>query len=305
MSKFFSSFGLCVAILGGHLAYADPLHDAAKTGDMANATVLLENGADINAADSFGTPLHWAILNKHDAVAELLIAEGADINRLTDALGSPLHATAQRGLPEQTRLLVSKGADVDVRDKDGKTPLHIAAYSGRTEVASVLIEVGADVNSVAFNAHGSAWGEGEFTALHIAKYRRHTDIADLLRDAGAGPRVTPPPEGVIASGDPIAGAEIAIKCGRCHMLTEGQPDPSHPNPGPPLMGVIGRAIASFPDFEYTTSLSAMGGEWTEERLYGFIRHPMTTAPGTRMVFEEARTPQDVADVIAFLRRQAN
>ena len=48
-------------------------------------------------------------------------------------------------------------------------------------------------------------------------------------------------------------------------------------------------------------MKRMGGEWTEPRLYSFIRHPMLTAPGTKMVFERVTDAQGIADLIAYLR----
>lgn len=300
-------FALLVAITAivAKGAVADPLHDAAKAGDVARMTELLDAGADIDSADSFGSPLHWAILNKHDDAAELLISRGAEIDRLTDALGSPLHAAVQRGLLAQVRLLLANGAAVDVRDKDGKTPLHLAAFGGRTEIAQALIEAGADVNAIGSNAHGAAWGEGQFSALHVAEYNNRAEVAELLRASGAKPVQISPPDGLLDAGDPEAGATAIAACGRCHIYTEDQAEPNSPWSGPSLVGVVGRPVASVPDYAYTGGMRSLGGNWTEERLFSFIVHPMLAAPGTRMVFEDVRDPQEIANIIAYLRDGAS
>lgn len=290
-----------LSILAAAKGRAEPLHDAAKAGDLAEIARLLDGGAEIDAADAFGAPLHWAILNRRDEAAVLLIERGARLDVLSDALGSPLHAAAQRGLPAQARLLLENGAAADVRDKDGRTPLHFAAFAGRVEIAEALIGAGADVGAVGSNAHGAAWGEGRFTALHLAEYNKRAEVAELLRAAGAGPVETPPPEGLLEAGDAAAGAEAIGACARCHVLAEGQSEPNTPWAGPTLAGVVGRPVGSVEGYEYTDGLAAMGGTWTEERLFGFVLHPMLAAPGTRMVFEDVRDPQAVADIIAFLR----
>jgi len=41
--------------------FAAPIHDAAKSGDVAGITAALEAGADINANDGGGTPLYFAV----------------------------------------------------------------------------------------------------------------------------------------------------------------------------------------------------------------------------------------------------
>jgi ankyrin repeat protein len=65
-----------------HLAGKDdltPLHSAARQGKLKAVAVLLEHGADVNAADTHGcTPLHSAVYGKHTRVAEFLLDHGAN-----------------------------------------------------------------------------------------------------------------------------------------------------------------------------------------------------------------------------------
>ncbi len=63
-----------------------PLHEAARTGRMDIAELLLANKADVNAADNDGdTPLHQAAELGHKDVVALLLANKADVNRGTVA----------------------------------------------------------------------------------------------------------------------------------------------------------------------------------------------------------------------------
>ena len=57
-----------------------PLHTAASHDADEIASILIENGADINARDiTKSTPLHYAVLNKSRAVIAILIYKNADI----------------------------------------------------------------------------------------------------------------------------------------------------------------------------------------------------------------------------------
>jgi pyruvate/2-oxoglutarate dehydrogenase complex dihydrolipoamide acyltransferase (E2) component len=126
------------------------VHQASEDALPKVAEVLLEHGADANAAGEDGwAPLHRAALNGNPAVAEVLLKGGAAVNvRIPDGLHAewaPLHIA---GNPEVAEVLLEHGADVDAREEDGQTPLHWAALNDNPEVAKVLIESGADVNAV-------------------------------------------------------------------------------------------------------------------------------------------------------------
>jgi cytochrome c len=86
-------------------------------------------------------------------------------------------------------------------------------------------------------------------------------------------------------------------CASCHAL---QPDPDEVYFGPHLRGIIGREVAADPDFQYSEAMLAYGGTWTEERLAAYLRAPEEAIPGTEMI-QALPEPQDVADVIAYLR----
>ena len=85
---------LLVATGAGPAAAASdtPLPDAAKTGDHAAVSRLLEAGIDVDAPESDGTTaLHWAVYRDDAELAVTLIDAGADANVVR---GSTSTATA-------------------------------------------------------------------------------------------------------------------------------------------------------------------------------------------------------------------
>jgi len=65
-------------------ALADPIHVAARVGDLAGVQAELDKGVDVTAKDENDeagwTPLHVAAEFDHKEIAELLISKGADVN---------------------------------------------------------------------------------------------------------------------------------------------------------------------------------------------------------------------------------
>lgn len=99
---------------------------------------------------------------------------------------------------------------------------------------------------------------------------------------------------ILASGDPAKGAKIFSKCKACHKINGTNAT------GPHLDGVVGRAVASVPGFNYSQAMKDHGGTWTPEALYEFLANPKGVIPGTKMSFAGLKKPQDRADLIAYL-----
>ena len=88
-------------------------------------------------------------------------------------------------------------------------------------------------------------------------------------------------------------------CGVCHS-----PEIGVNRIGPSLFGVVGRPIATLPDYVYSDKLKAMRtswGRWDDTTLDSYLLNPREVLHGVKMYFKGLPEGQDRADVIAYLR----
>ncbi|HWU64577.1 MAG TPA: cytochrome c family protein [Ensifer sp.] len=103
----------------------------------------------------------------------------------------------------------------------------------------------------------------------------------------------------LADGDATKGAQVFKKnCMVCHNATDAKA-----KVGPSLQGVVGRPVASVADFKYSDGMKTFGAgkTWTEEELTAYLPNPKELVPGTKMAFAGLKAPQDIADLIAYLK----
>jgi cytochrome c len=274
------------------LALAAPLHDAAKTGDVAAITAALDAGADIEASEGGGTPLYFAVKRGHLAAAKLLIERGADVTAGSNYWGDLLTIATARLRVDLMKLLLAHGANPKVIF-DGESVLLVATKYGCLDCVKVLVEAGADVNEPSYDNHSSTR-----TPIHQAIRYGYTEIANYLMSHGV---VVPKPAPVtakLAAADPENGRIFFNgNCSPCHYSA---PNPGR-NHGPNLWGVVGRKKASMPDAPSSKVLRDWGGVWTYEDLNTFLYGPTLTKPGSLMEVPGIPDDSTRAEMIAFLR----
>lgn len=169
---------MVLAIAAAAAAQERPaLIEAAKHADRAGMRVLVQQKADVNAAEADGTTaLHWAAYRDDAESVDLLIRAGAKVNAANDLGATPLwNASMNAGAPI-TRRLLDAGANPNLALLAGETPLMVASRSGKADVVALLLAKGADVNARAARQQ---------TALMWAAAQRHPEVVKLLVAHGA------------------------------------------------------------------------------------------------------------------------
>jgi uncharacterized protein len=156
-----------------------PVADATMRGDREAVRALLQQGADVNAAQGDGmTALHWAALEGDLETAKMLLYAGANVKSST-RLGAftPLLLASKNGHAPMIGALLEASADPNDATTNGTTALMLAAASGSVEGTAALLDRGASIN-----ATENAMGE---TALMFASAYDRATVVELLTARGA------------------------------------------------------------------------------------------------------------------------
>ena len=105
--------------------------------------------------------------------------------------------------------------------------------------------------------------------------------------------------GAAMSGDTARGQTVFKKCTQCHSPVEGKN-----GTGPSLYGIVGRPAGSIPNFRYSEANKTSGITWTEQEMFVYLENPKKRIPKTIMAFAGLPKAQDRADLIAFLKVNA-
>ncbi len=127
-------------------AHFDTKDDGGMTALMVAASernptatrLLLERGADVNAAMDGTTALEWAQRRDSFAVADLLVRGGADVNARSRYGFTLLMGAARRGKKRWVEWLLERGADVTAATDRGHTALSLAQRHGLHEIAALI-----------------------------------------------------------------------------------------------------------------------------------------------------------------------
>ena len=103
---------------------------------------------------------------------------------------------------------------------------------------------------------------------------------------------------LMQAADPKKGEDNFAKCAVCHDPSKG----GHDKVGPNLWGVVGAPKAHRgAEYPYSAAMLAKGGKWEYEEMYHFLNGPKLFIPGTKMGFAGFKKPEDVANMVAYLR----
>ncbi|EKV07769.1 Ankyrin 2,3/unc44, putative [Penicillium digitatum PHI26] len=199
----------------------DPITSAVLRNRAAVASILLDNGVDVNLTGYKGSLLHLAAEKCHNsraAVARVLIERGANLESMNDLKQTPLQVACESDSVEVARCLIESGADLDVRcrrgrsllhlasstgskaiellvekgvnlevkDENGETPLHLACWFGRVKTAAVLLDQGADIEARSSNG-STPLLRGLLWELSVRRDLGLASVTALLLERGANP----------------------------------------------------------------------------------------------------------------------
>ena len=105
--------------------------------------------------------------------------------------------------------------------------------------------------------------------------------------------------GAAMTGDTAHGLKVFKICSQCHSAVQGKN-----GTGPSLYGVVGRPAGSIPNFRYSEANRTSGITWTEQEMFVYLENPKKKVPKTLMAFAGLPKAQDRADVIAYLKVNA-
>lgn len=100
------------------------------------------------------------------------------------------------------------------------------------------------------------------------------------------------------AGDAAKGERVfATQCKACHTLERGGASVTGPN----LYGLMARKSGGLPGYGYSEAMRRFAIVWDEKTLANYLRDPKGDMPGTKMVFAGVKRPDQLADLIAYLK----
>ena len=114
-------------------------------------------------------------------------------------------------------------------------------------------------------------------------------LAVLMWAGGAGAQ----------SGDEAKGERAFNQlCKTCHTPEKG----GKSSLGPNLSGLFGRKAGTTEGFKFSEAMTGSGIVWDEQMLMEYLQDPKGRIPGNKMVFVGVKRPDQLADLIAYLKK---
>ena len=120
------------------------LWDAAERGKVEVVRQHLAAGTDVNARGGITglTALHQAAFHGREKIAALLIEAGADVNAAGRRGETPLHSTVYWEHRAIAELLLTNGGALGAKLENGQTPLEWAEQLGASSMADLFRNYG-------------------------------------------------------------------------------------------------------------------------------------------------------------------
>ena len=265
--------------------------DAVMKGDKASLRTLLQQRADVNAAQIDGaTALHWAVHRDDTEAVDLLLAAGADVKPANREGITPLYLASLYGNAAVVDRLLKAGADATQLAPNGETMLMLAARNGNPASIKLLIAAGADVNAKE-KIRGT-------TALMWAAEQSHPAAVKALLEGGADFKAQSGPAGLprnyFTQRVNVANVEAARRRRIAEAAGRSADSPTTPAQGPPedadgpVAGLVGGGgggltalvfAARQGDIESARELIAAGADVNQVTQYGWT--PLLVATQNR------------------------
>ena len=137
--------------------------------------VLVRGNADLDGVDSTGgrTALDYAASFNNLAMATLLLDQGAHVDARDPSGGTALHWAAERGNVEVMRLLIDRKASIDAQNRQGITPLMSAASHGQASAVRLLLASGANQKKQDYTGRDAlGWAAGRPAVVQALSAKR-------------------------------------------------------------------------------------------------------------------------------------
>lgn len=106
-------------------------------------------------------------------------------------------------------------------------------------------------------------------------------------------------EELMSKANAEAGARIIKKCISCHSFNQG----GEHKVGPNLWAIINANKGQKSGYQYSKAMLLAKGIWDHESLFHFLQKPSQYIPGTKMSFAGLSKPQEIVDIIAYLKEK--